>query len=109
VSGSGLVIRRLLVVAVGVVERDTMLEDSVGGGWLADGKVSHAVGGDRRDDRADADGADRCEALAATGGDDARADRHEALAATGGDDVWADRRDGLADASLEEERDTLVD
>jgi hypothetical protein len=94
VSGSGLVtIRRLLVVAVGVVERDSMLEDSVGGGWLADGKVSRVLGGDRRDDRADADKGDRCEALVTTGGVDAR----------------VDRRDGMADASLEEARDTLVD
>jgi hypothetical protein len=32
VSGSRLVIQHLLVVTVGVVKRDSMLEDSVGGG-----------------------------------------------------------------------------
>jgi hypothetical protein len=92
VCESGLVARRLLVVADG---RDSMLKDSVGGGWLADGKVSRAVGGDRRDDSADAGKADRCEALA--------------VFATGGDDTREDWRDGLADARFEEARDNLVD
>jgi hypothetical protein len=92
VSDSGLVARRLLVVTDG---RDSMLEDSVGGGWLADGKVSRAVGGDRRDDPADAGKADRCEVLA--------------VFATGGDDAWVDRRDGLADARFEGARGNLVD
>jgi hypothetical protein len=50
VCESGLVARRLLVVADG---RDSMLEESVRGGWLTDGKVSHAAGGDRRNDLAD--------------------------------------------------------